>query len=329
MLSRVAENLFWIGRYMERAENIARLVDVARRMSAVPGPQGGAPSNEWSSILIAAGAREAFGERLDGVGREEAIEHLLFSRENPSSVRACLMTARENARAIRFALTQECWEALNAAWSQMRVLNPAAAQGSGLADVVDWVKSQSALFRGAVNGNMVRDDGYDFIKLGAAVERIDSTARLLDVKYHVLLPSVSDVGTSADHYQWLSLLQAAGAQRAYFFLTKSDVSARGVAEFLILEPYFPGAIRFNSRRVAEAHTSLEAFYGQPAGCHELVIDFVKDIEGRSIEDIFRFGLHEFLTTVIERNYHVANELAAAFGFAPMLTETGGEEANGQ
>ncbi|MEM8919852.1 MAG: alpha-E domain-containing protein [Pseudomonadota bacterium] len=328
MLSRVAENLFWIGRYMERAENVARLVDAARRMSTLPQEVGQAPSNEWASVLIAAGGREAFGEDVKNASQRDALAYLLFDKANPSSVMSCLTTVRENARSIRFALTQEIWEAVNSAWSEGRRYDMRNARGAGLADLIDWVKSQSALMRGAVTGTMLRDDGFNFLRLGASFERADCTARLLDVKYHVLLPSLDDIGSGADNHQWVSLLQATAAQRAYAFMTKSDVSSSGVARFLIMESRFPRSILFNLNSVARTQTSLETYYGQKADCHDEVSMFIKSVAERSIEDIFKYGLHEFLTDFIDQNYEVANLLAGAYGFAPVAGETDGWASDG-
>ena len=321
MLSRVAENLFWIGRYMERAENIARLVDVARRMSSLPKETGRPLSNEWASVLIAGGARGVFGEAIERASVGTAVDHLIYDESNPSSVRSCLTAARENARSIRFALTRECWEALNSSWSHLRTQSPNDARGSGLSDVIDWIKAQTALFWGAFHGTVRRDDGYEFVRMGAAIDRADATARILDIKYHVLLPSVEDVGSGFDHYQWQSLLQAAAAHRTYLAVNRSDLSAQGVAEFLILDKRFPRSIFFNARRVAEAADALAEFYGQTAGRHPTVHAFVASIEQRTIDDVFQIGLHEFLTTVIEQNYAVAHALAQSYGFASIVDES--------
>lgn len=321
MLSRVAENLFWIGRNMERADNVARLMDAARRMVTLPRDLDLSTSNEWSSVLIAAGARDYFGEAIETASEKTAVHHLVFNNDNPSSVWNCFTQARENARAIRSVITQESWEALNTAWSEMRGWQPhMTTSGSGLSDVIDWVKTRTAVFRGAFYGTTMRGDSYDFIRMGMAIERTDSTARLIDVKYHVLLPTVGDVGSPADYYQWLSLLQAASAQRAYFFAMREDVSARGVADFLILSKRFPRSILFNLKNAENCVTNLEEFYGQPAACHAPLSELVNHIDSLNIEAIFDIGLHEFLTDVIERNYTVANLLAEAYGFAPPIGE---------
>lgn len=330
MLSRVAENLFWIGRYIERAENVARLVDTARRMSSLPRETGRPLSNEWSSVLIAAGATDVFGEGVERADEGAVVDHLIFDENNPSSVRSCLYTARDNARAVRSAMTRECWEALNSGWVQLRALKPEAARGSGLGDVIDWVKRQSALFWGAVTATVTRDDTFEFLRMGAAIDRVDSTARLLDVKYHVLLPSLQDVGSTFDRYQWQSLLQAAGAQRSYLAERKDDVHAKGVAEFLILHRRFPRAIAYNIRRVVLAVDALSEFYGRPAECHALAHGFSAKIEQQSIDEIFGFGLHEFLSMVIDQNCDVAVSLARSYGFAPIIGEGGtGDGGDGQ
>ena len=320
MLSRVAENLFWIGRHIERAENIARLLDAARRMVTLPRDLDRPASNEWSSVLIAAGAREEFGEAVEFATEKDVVHHLVFSTANPSSILNCFVQARENARAIRSTLTQECWEALNTAWRTMRGWTPNMAEGAGLSELIDWVKVQSAIFRGSFHGTTLRGDGYDFTRLGMSIERTDSTARLVDVKYHVLLPSISEVGSPADYYQWLSLLQAASAQRSYFYAMRDDVTARGVAEFLVLNTRFPRSVVFNLRMTETCVTDLENFYQQTPACRAPLAQLVTHVNTLDIESIFNFGLHEFLTDVIERNYAVANQLAQAYGFSPPIGE---------
>lgn len=321
MLSRVAESLFWLGRYIERAENVARLIDAARRMASLPQSVSHPGSNEWSSILIAAGARETFGPHYAVATAEQAAEHLLFSKDNPSSAWRCLEAARENARTIRFVLTRECWEVLNAAWSQMRFMHSADATGAALCDTIDWVKARSAEFRGTVYGTMMRDDAFHFIRMGTAVERLDYTARLIDVKYHVLLPSVEEVGSGADQNQWISLLQAVAGHRAYIHETRDDVTGRGVAEFLILNETFPRSICHNARLIGSHVQDLGAFYQADAPCANYIEGFVQSIAQKSIDDIFGYGLHEFLTEMIAANYGVADQLATAYGFAAFVSDS--------
>ena len=315
MLSRVAENLVWISRYLERAENVARLMDAARRMVTLPNETGRPVSNEWSSVLIAAGARDLLGESIETANEAQAVKHLIFDPENPSSVVNCFFQARENARAIREAMTQEAWEALNNSYSELRQWTILRTRGAGLSDILDWIKSRSSLFRGACQGTMLRNDGFEFLRIGGAIERVDSTARLLDVKYHVLLSDQSDVGSSSDQYQWASLLEAVSAQRSYYSLTRGDMSAKSVAEFLILNDQFPRSILFNMDSVVKGAEALAAFYGAPASCDEPLRSWQSTLRSRDIDSIINAGLHEFLTDVIDGNYNVANLIAAAYGFS--------------
>jgi len=299
-------------------------------MGSLPSEGGRSQSNEWASVLIAAGAHEPFTDNLDHVEAHAAINRLLFDPTNSSSVTSCLRTARENARAVRFALTQELWEALNSAWLELQSLRPVQGSGSDVPDLVDWVKAKSAIFRGALYGTMLRNDGYYFLDMGMSIERTDSTARLLDVKFHVLLPSVQSVGGGTDHYQWLSLLQASGGQRAYFAVTKQDLSAQGVAEFLILNRHFPRSIVYNLQRAENAVTNLAQYYAQRLVFHDTVSADFHELANKSIESIIQQGLHEFLTEVIDRNYKIANLLGEAYGFSPAFEkEVVGDDAFNQ
>lgn len=319
MLSRVAGNLFWIGRMMDRAENIARLADAARRIEALPG-ETAIRSSEWTSALISAGLRDSEDLHLHSASRREAVQLLFFERSNPSSVYNCLQQSRENGRAVRTDLTQEVWETLNNGWRGYRDLEEWIEDPSALSKLIDWIKAFSAQFRGAINGTMLRNDGYAFIKLGQAIERVDSTARLIDVKYHVLLPKADDVGSATDRIQWQALLTAASAQRAFTHATRADVSARGVADFLVLSTQFPRSIRFSVRTLFQTLRQLEAFYDQRADCHDMVAEFAGGLERLAIDDVIARGLHEFLTEIVEKNYAVADALAVNYGFAPPAEE---------
>ena len=319
MLSRVAGNLFWIGRMMDRAENIARLADAARRIEALPG-ETALQSSEWTSALISAGLRDSEHMPLHAASRREAVHLLFFDRSNSSSVYNCFEQSRENARAVRTDITQEVWETLNNGWRDYRDLEGWLDDPSALSKVIDWIKSFTAQFRGGVNGTMLRNDGFAFLKLGQTIERVDSTARLVDVKYHVLLPGVDDIGSTTDRVQWQALLHAASAQKAYTHATRSDMRARSVANFLVLSTQFPRSIRFSVRNTFQTVRQLEAFYDQRADCHDLVAEFAGGLERVSIDDVISHGLHEFLTEIVQKNYAVADALAVSYGFAPPVDE---------
>ena len=211
MLSRTAENLFWLARYMERAETMARLLEVGYRMALMPSA-GEGYRNEWASLVAAAGSSAGFEAKFGETFRQRDVETwLFFDRENPSSVISCIETARQNGRAVRTALTTEMWDALNGAYLELREIERRPRSENPLPQLCDWTKRQGALFRGATEGTHLQNDGYDFLNLGYYLERGDNTARLLDVKYYVLLPTTDMVGGSIDTYQWTTLLRALSA----------------------------------------------------------------------------------------------------------------------
>lgn len=324
-LSRVAESLFWMGRYIDRTTNVARLADAAQRIEAIPGPVN-LHSSEWASALIASGVYDKDGPRPT-VKRADAIETLFFSKDNPSSVYSCFYVARENARAVRADLSQEVWEAINDTWLTYDRM-ATSGQARDVEQLVDDVKAAGARIRGSINESLLRNDAYYFIKLGQALERIDSMARLVDVKYHVLLPAADDVGSAGDRAQWNALLRASAAQRAYSYATKSDISARGVAQFLLFSWEFPRSLVFNARQLLTNLNSLEGYYGHNAPCRAEVVAFVNWIENSDADAFFSRGLHEVLTDVVERGYQVANALGASYGFAN-ASEIVSETADGQ
>ena len=187
---------------------MARLLEVGYRMALMPSA-GEGYRNEWESLVAAAGSASGFEAKFDETFRQRDVETwLLFDRENPSSVASCVETARQNGRAVRTALTTEMWDALNGAYLDLREIERRPRSENPLPQLCDWTKRQAALFRGATEGTHLQNDGYDFLNLGLYLERGDNTARLLDVKYYVLLPTTDMVGGSIDTYQWTTLLRA-------------------------------------------------------------------------------------------------------------------------
>ena len=180
MLSRAADNLYWMARYMERAENMARILDVAYRMSLLPGDEQ-QQRTQWESAIIIAGCEDAFEARAGRFDADSVIAFLALDPSNPSSIRSSLHAARENARAMRAQITNEMWESLNSTWLEARALDFAALKERGVREHFDWVKERSHLFGGVTFGTMQRDEAYHFVRLGGSLERADSTARILDV----------------------------------------------------------------------------------------------------------------------------------------------------
>lgn len=317
MLSRTAQGLFWMSRYVERAENVARLLDAGRRIEGLPGSPD-AKNTEWSSIVTASGAQETFPHVLSQAYVENVAQHLIFDRDNPSSVRSCLEAARENARAMRIAVTGEIWDVLNQAWSEMRMLTPESIRGAALVTFLEWVKSRSFLFRGAVDATLLRNEGYHFIELGKNIERADATARLLDVKYNVLLADPEEVGRALDIMQWHQILRAANAQRAYRAIYHHSVTARGVVDMLLLNAHSPRSLQ---RSFSEAVIALEAIGAVLPEQSRLLMRAQRlrdDLRELSVEDIMTSGLHEWLTETIVETNQLAISTAEAYGFVRPL-----------
>ena len=240
MLSRTAENLFWIGRYVERAEMMARLLAVGGRITLLPSVHG--YLNEWESLLQASGTAAGFAQRYGDPVQRNIESYLFFDRDNPSSVISCIEQARENARIVRTALTTQVWDAINTAYQEVRQLERSPRSEVDLTRITDWTRRQTALLHGAIDATQLRNDGYDFLNLGFYIERADNTARLMDVKYYVLLPKAEFVGSGLDTYQWQTLLRAISAHRAFHWAYGGEISAAKVAHFLILNPQCPRSL---------------------------------------------------------------------------------------
>jgi len=315
MLSRTAENLFWLARNVERAENTARLLEMGYRMALLPASPHGT-RGEWGSVLDASRTRGGFESiHGDDVRKQTVADYLLFDRSNPSSVTNCLDLARANARAMRIALTTEMWVAINDAWLAWQQVLPSHASGGGLPDVLEWIRRQGSLFRGTTDGTLMRVDGYEFIGIGTALERADNMARLLDVKYYVLLPGGISIGSGIDHYQWASVLHAASSLRAYHWTYKTDVSPRNIADFLILNPFTPRSMHHCYRMLGDRLNGLGRLYGQRHACHEEVNESVTMLSELKIDEIFSTGLHEFLDDFIARTARLHGSIALAYHFA--------------
>lgn len=313
MLSRTAEGLFWMSRYIERAENVARLIDAGRRMDTLPRTDGES-AQEWASVIIAAGCSETYPRPLAQADEASVAHHLIFDRDNPSSIRSCFEYARSNARAMRTAVTADVWDSVNEAWSSMRARSPAAVTGGGLSPFLDWTRAQGQRFRGAVDDTLLRDAGYGFVRLGQFVERADATARLLDVKYHVLLPDGAEIGGALDHVQWVQILRAANAQRAFRHVYRQGVRPDLVADFLILNPMAPRSLK-HCYSMLVRHLDMMGVAGSHP-CRAQGRATLAQLMELKIEDVFEAGLHEFLTEFIEANNTLAVQIATDHGFGP-------------
>ena len=292
MLSRVASNLYWMSRYVERAENTARVLDVTWRMSLlVKEPQ--LQDQEWFAPLNITGSLFPFSGRHNLVCAREVLHFMALDPDNPSSIYACARQARENARAVRGSITSEMWEVLNTTWLEMQQMDEDKMRLRGISQFFDWVKERSHLFRGVTFGTMLRDDGYYFARLGTHLERVDSTARILDVKYHILLPSVKDVGGAVDYYQWSAVLRSVSAFEAYRKVYRDVITPIKLAELLILRDDLPRSLHFCMRQVFETLQRVQN--AQSAETLRQAEQILSGLQYGRISDIFASGLHEYLT----------------------------------
>jgi uncharacterized alpha-E superfamily protein len=311
VLSRTADSLFWLARYVERAENVARLVTVAHRLESVTRSLGSS-SNEWLSTLVATGSDAGFFTKYEEARPADVIDYLVRDPANPSSIVSCLETARHNARAVRTALTADMWEALNATWLGARERR-ANGSAEDLMEFLEWIRERSHLFAGSYASTMLRNDAYWFTRLGTFLERADCTARILDVKYYVLLPQDEGVGGVLDYYQWQSILRSVSALRSYHWVYHERLQPWLVAEFLLLRPEMPRSLISCFNEIAHNLDLIaEAYGGKRGECHRLAGEMHAKLRFARIESVFQSGLHEFLTEFIDRSIVLGSEISRLY-----------------
>lgn len=302
MLSRVADSIYWMNRYVERAENVARFVDVNLNL-LLDAPMG---VQQWEPLVVITGDQTLFQERYGEASAENVLRFLTFDPEYPNSILSCLRSARENARSVREVISSEMWEQVNSFYLMVK----AAAEEGSLADLHTFfpeVKMASHLFAGVMDATMTHNEGWHFGQLGRLLERADKTARILDVKYFILLPSVNDVGTPLDDLQWVALLKSASAYEMYR-KCQYRITPYGVTEFLILNREFPRSIHFC---VAQAEQSLHQISGTASGSWRLPSDRAlgrlrSELDYLTIDEVVQQGLHEFLDR-LERHFNEVGE----------------------
>lgn len=310
MLSRTAGNLYWMSRYMERAEATARLLTMGQRMAILPGAHH---REEWRSVMRVTGCEDRFDAKAY-IRESDVVRELVLDIDNPASIRACLARARANARAVRTALTQDMWEAMNEGWRKLDSYDLAEAR-QDLPAILDWVKVRAMTFRGATESGQLRNEGHDFLRLGGALERAQMTLRLLDVKYYVLLPETDVVGGGRDHYQWTSVLHALSGSRAYHHVYGGSYSPWQITDFLMLNRQFPRSVlycfeqgRHYLRRLSEAHQAQ-------AACDTRIETMVEELAATNSGEIFRQGLHETVQRTIVASNRLGFEIAEAYHFS--------------
>ncbi|QEN90683.1 alpha-E domain-containing protein [Labrys sp. KNU-23] len=311
MLSRTADNLFWLARYVERAEYLARILDAAYRLSSLPASYGGL-TTEWESAVETAGCGPAFFAAYEEANERTVTEFLAFSAENPSSIRNCFEMARTNARGVRTALTAEMWSTINDSWLQLKRYDPSHMSREEVSRFLDWVKGVSLMFDGSAYRTMLRNDAYAFARLGLFLERADNTARILDVKYHVLLPPSESVGGSLDYFQWTAILRAVSALTAYHWVYKESLKPWLVADLLILNTQMPRSLASCYENLNGNLDQLARVYGRQGPAQRLVRVAQSRLENLSIDEVFQSGLHDFITDFITDNNNLSAAIAEQY-----------------
>jgi uncharacterized alpha-E superfamily protein len=296
---------------MERAENMARLLEVGYRLILLPHESGDA---EWRSTLRSAGCEAGYLARHDGFDTARVVDYLLLDRDNPSSVYSCLATARRNARAQRTAVTSEMWESLNGAWIEFPTQAAQRLRDNELPALFDWIRERSALFRGALLNTILRNDTFWFAQLGTFLERADNTARILDVKYYVLLPENELVGGGIDSAQWAAILRSVSAHRSFRWVYRDTFKPWHIADFLMLNPQMPRSLRSCYAEIAAALAGLAGHYGAEPPSRALAEATLARLSGADMTRILQSGLHEFLRGFIADNNRLGREIAHDYHF---------------
>lgn len=313
MLSRTADHLFWMARYIERAENTARMLDVNVQTSLLPHDDANI-EQAWGAMLSICELQYTFRQRHEAITPEAVIDFMVKDPSNPSSIYCCLQAARENARAVRGALTTEVWETHNITWLELQRWIKEGQIEKDPSEFFEWVKFRSHLSRGVTIGTMLKDDAFRFTRLGTFLERADNTARLLDVKFHSMpfnpLVHRDEADPHSDYYHWAAILRSVSAFEIYRKVYRDVITPARVAELLMLRDDMPRSLLASMNEVV---TNLEFVRN----------DYSKDTERRAgklraellygqIDDILQTGLHAYLTNFLERVNDLGNRISKDF-----------------
>jgi uncharacterized alpha-E superfamily protein len=310
MLARTASSLYWLGRYIERAEFTARLVEATMRLDALSTRPAGQAA--WISAMTVIEANDAFAQTGRALTPQNVTQFLTVSTRHPGSVVQCLNMARDNAKAVRTALSREAWSAINRAWLLFHGKDH-AGNSQQVLDLVAQAEAETRGFEGATN-RMLRNPASLFIRLGSAVERADNTARLLDVKYHILLPEGESVGGTVDRDQWTTILQTVSAVNAYRWLYREGLKPWLVTELLILRRELPRSLAACAEEIVrhlDALGKLTGQYGEPDGIARTLDAHFNTVSRKQIIDE---GLHEYLEAFLEKNVDLDRAIARQFKF---------------
>lgn len=291
MLSRVADSIYWMSRYVERAENVARFIDVNLNLALDVGPE---MDRHWDPLIYTTGDHLDFRSRFADGTQQNVINFLTFDAQNPNSILSCLRAARENARTVREMISSPMWEELNKFYLLATTASPSLVLDSPF-DFFAQIKLAAYTLDGAVQSTLSHGEAWHFHRMGQLIERADKTSRILDVKYFLLLPKISDVGTQLDSNQWAALLKSASALEMYR-KAHGRITPHQVAEYLLLDREFPRAARYC---ISRAEQSLLEITGGVRGsfnnrAEQRLGRLRAELDYSNIDEIIAFGLHEFI-----------------------------------
>ncbi len=299
MLSRTAENLYWTARYLERADSIARLLEVAYRISLIPNTEEGY-NNEWESILATSGIKKEYLSIYKEIKKNNIEYFLLFDDRNYSSVKNCISKARENIKMVRTAVTLEVWNAVNSFFYNFVDLTKRKYFSKDLPEIIDLIKRNVNLIKGTIINTQLLNDGFDFLILGNYFERADFTARIIDVKYFILLPSTSLIGTQIDNFQWSLMLRSVSSYRAFkWAYGNSEIDYTKIIDFLVLNEKCPRSLFFSVEKINYHLKRLKDDYKDKKLFSSKIEHLFKKLKLLTVNDILDEGLHEFLRNFIE------------------------------
>jgi uncharacterized alpha-E superfamily protein len=299
VLSRIADSLYWMSRYLERAGNTASLVEI-NLLHLLEAEDALPEAAQWRPLLSISGSEEAYRKRYDGgeITAGRTIQFMTRERQNTNSIRSSLRLARENARVVRDRISNEMWEAINEMWLRIDRLLEGSAPAERSPAIYDEVLNGVARFHGISVSTMMRGEAYGFYLLGTCVERADMTARILDVKYHLLLPDVSMVGSPLDYYQWAALLKSLSGFEAYRRLYQAGLRPVDIAQFVVFEGNFPRSLRFSVEHMR--HSLEEIGIEGAARTTAAMAALEAHLQETSAEKVLSLGLHEYLEAFLAK-----------------------------
>jgi uncharacterized alpha-E superfamily protein len=316
MLSRVADALFWLSRYTERAENNARMLDVNLQLMLDAQLLNSKNQQHWESIIFTLEDNELFKKHYPEITKDTVVEFITFDRRNPNSIHSCLALARENARTVREQMSVEMWEQINRMFLLFRSGEAKRMFAGSSYEFFKWILEGSQLFQGVTDATMAHDEGWEFIQLGKYLERADRTSRILDIKYHVLLPTGEQIGGNVDTVQWMAVLKSCSALEPYRKHYYGQVAPWRVVEFLVKNVTFPRSVLFCVHALDE---SLHKITGVDRGDFNYKVEaerlsgkLLANLSYITISEIFEFGLHQYLDRMQLRLIEINNAIFKEF-----------------